>query len=280
MKKILAFVLLFVFLIILSSCTRGDNVKTIKVASTYPGLTELVAGDFDAEYARELAYADNKYSSYGCIVSVSNGKLCITNPSEPIKNPYRNISYPVGPGTIITYTLYGAGWVAYVDDSKGLDDVQLIANEQCVSILEPERGIYYVVTSSSTDVNSPEGGRSILRLTCDKENDKMIVERLATLETYPSWAILSEDKKSIYIVNMKCNTLEKGELKGGIVKYDIESGAIEQYDLPEYFGTLGVFAPVELDGKLYFGSQCGVFEFDLQTQESVWYPVYYEKFIK
>lgn len=64
-----------------------------------------------------------------------------------------------------------------------------------------------------------------------------------------------------------------------IVKMTLD-GKPEEIVWVDYFYTIGVNSIVKHEGELYCGSALGIYRYNPETGESLWYPMDYEKYVQ
>ena len=98
----------------------------------------------------------------------------------------------------------------------------------------------------------------------DTTTHEYSVERLARFDSTPCSFALSESGNDIYIATYT----------SGLIRVTLD-GATETLIPDEaWSGLIPSSTMVELDGKLYVGALMGIFEYDIATGESAWYPMY------
>ena len=271
-KYFIVFLLLFV--LVFSACTKGDsNVLHVK-SIDYNGLTELTAAEPDEEMIRNWILIDqNAYSDYTCCLTISGNQIVVSN-------------YDTYPNTYITQRTANGyfvgvdvgefdGWVKYFPHYSTLGPEiagpsRDVVNENCRGFVEEGSGnIVYLFTCDYAGLYPPGSGY-IYELHFPSLNGEREWEwvRVNEIEGIPLFLEYDRENKIIYIVS----SLE-------LVAFSLEDysvTALADLSLWQYSAATSM---VRLNDKLYIGMAMGIYEYDLTTAETKWYPMDYSKYV-
>ena len=264
-KKILSLTVLVIVLFGLvcnSVSCSNKNRKTLSVRSaSYPSLTELTSGEPDTRKHIWWNVDSNPYMYNECYVSVENGGLIVSN-YDPWSSASSQIAEVAGGIFIGTRKNYDYGFCKHY---SGLDtEGMLILDKACIGfIVKTERHVY-VITSEQTD-----GPRfsDIYELKWHGI-DQWECEMALHLENYVRCYYYSEMDNVLYAVT-----------SDSIFKITLDNKEAVPLFQNDYWKHIYHNSIVELNGRLYVGSNCGVHEYVLETGELTWFPMDYEKHV-
>lgn len=266
MKKYIAVVMLIVILF-MSSCTQSKANILPVVSLDYPGLTEMIAGDMDEDVIRGWTSIDlNPYWECCCHVSLSNDELIISNKVDYNESftMKGNIGYFVG-----VNIGHSDGWVKwYPTHSAWSPEIvgkpKLVADESCQGFIKVDNNKGYLFTYDTFD----DAIGYIYELVLPDINGEWQWQRVGQFSSCPLAFTYNEDTQMIYVATST-------ELASFSIK-DNEIVSLADLSLWQY---TGVTSMVELNDKLYLGMCMGVYEYDLNTKQTKWYPMDYDKYL-
>ena len=277
MKKSIIALLLIVSLLTLASCSAPN---TIEVASNdYMYLTKMTPGEFDKDLCSYYVLANYKWHNYSCRLSVENGKLFVSN--ERADMPYEqhemfNHGYLLG-------TDYGefSGWVRwclqeeliYPEGKRPTVEETVLSDENCRFIirLERETDCAFVVLDTVCMMDDYEADTLVYRF-----------ERIRTGSGYDYTLEFTEIASLGGDCTAYFNSIEEEcvylATDCGIYKLNYD-GAVETVVEEENFRYMVEITSIVLyEGELYCSSPLGIYRYNPETGESLWYPMDYEKY--
>ncbi len=271
MKKLYLCVVIL-FLLTFTAC--GSDVLSVKSVD-YEGLTRLTAAEPDEETIKRWTFITvNPYHGYNCVVSVSDGKLVISDSEEIPMSFVANGDYGYFVGVRDRHS--DNGWVQYCEYYGALpaekleivetppDPPRIIVNEGCRGFIKINNGLIYLLTGDSFSTGT--GG--VYALCLEYEKGEWVWERIATLPEAPHFHVYDAENKMIYMVT------SSALISFSLADYSVTT--LADLHLWEYSGTTSL---VQLNGKLYVGMPMGIYEYDLADGGTKWYPMPYEKLI-
>ena len=277
MKKTVIVILLILSLLTASSCSAPN---TIEVASNdYMYLTKMTPGEFDKNLCSYYVLANYKWHNYSCRLSVENGKLFVSN--ERADMPYEqhemfNHGYLLG-------TDYGefSGWVRwclqeeliYPEGKRPTVEETVLSDENCRFIirLERETDCAFVVLDTVCMMDDYEADTLVYRF-----------ERIRTGSGYDYTLEFTEIASLGGDCTAYFNSIEEEcvylATDCGIYKLNYD-GAVETVVEEENFRYMVEITSIVLyEGELYCSSPLGIYRYNPETGESLWYPMDYEKY--
>ncbi|MBR6578817.1 MAG: hypothetical protein IKK74_07730 [Clostridia bacterium] len=277
MKKSIIAVLLIVSLLTLASCSAPN---TIEVASNdYMDLTKMTPGEFDKDLCSYYVLANYKWHNYSCRLSVENGKLFVSN--ERADMPYEqhemfNHGYLLG-------TDYGefSGWVRwclqeeliYPEGKRPTVEETVLSDENCRFIirLERETDCAFVVLDTVCMMDDYEADTLVYRFerirTGSGYDYTLEFTEIASLGGDCTAYLNCKEEECIYLAT-EC----------GIYRLNYD-GTVETVVEDEDFRYMVQITSIVLyEGELYCSSPLGIYRYNPETGESLWYPMDYEKY--
>ena len=279
MKKSIIAVLLIVSLLTLASCSAPN---TIEVASNdYMDLTKMTPGEFDKDLCSYYVLANYKWHNYSCRLSVENGKLFVSN--ERADMPYEqhemfNHGYLLG-------TDYGefSGWVRwclqeeliYPEGKRPTVEETVLSDENCRFIirLERETDCAFVVLDTVCMMDDYEADTLVYRFERIRAGSgydySLEFTEIASLGGDCTAYFNSIEEECVYLAT-DC----------GIYKLNYD-GAVETVAEEENFRYMVEITSIVLyEGELYCSSPLGIYRYNPENGESLWYPMDYEKYVE
>lgn len=277
MKKTVIVILLILSVLTASSCSAPN---TIEVTSMdYPNLTKMLPGEFDENLCSYYILANYKWHNYSCRLSVENGKLFVSN--ERADMPYEqhemfNHGYLLG-------TDYGefSGWVRwclqeeliYPEGKRPTVEETVLSDENCRFIirLERETDCAFVVLDTVCMMDDYEADTLVYRF-----------ERIRTGSGYDYTLEFTEIASLGGDCTAYFNSIEEEcvylATDCGIFKLNYD-GAVETVVEEENFRYMVEITSIVLyEGEFYCSSPLGIYRYNPETGESLWYPMDYEKY--
>ena len=252
MKK---FALLLLLLILLfSSCSRG---KTLKVYMDGENRT-LKTGN---RFATLIDFSEGSVPLYN-VDLIGNDIIVGLGKSSPdifkVMPNYYSCYIGVDNGEF-------GGWIEYGKKDKDNpvfelipDDIKIILNENCQGLIDPRHWNNDVILLTGLGHLSTDIGKMYIL------NDGNVRE-IYDFNSCPQ-AYLWDDKEDILYIKTHDKIYSYKYDEEVEILYEFEKDYGEYYD----FFTKNI---VKRGNSLIFGSVIGVFEFDLETQKSYWYPL-------
>lgn len=279
MKKSIIAVLLIVSLLTLASCSAPN---TIEVTSMdYPSLKKISPGEFDESLCWKYILANYKWHNYSCRLSVENGKLFVSN--ERADMPYEqhemfNHGYLLG-------TDYGefSGWVRwclqeeliYPEGKRPTVEETVLSDENCRFIirLERETDCAFVVLDTVCMMDDYEADTLVYRFerirTGSGYDYTLEFTEIASLGGDCTAYLNCKEEECIYLAT-EC----------GIYRLNYD-GTLETVVEDEDFRYMVQITSILLyEGELYCSSPLGIYRYNPETGESIWYPMDYEKYVE
>ena len=277
MKKTVIVILLILSLLTASSCSSPN---TIEVTSMdYPNLTKLSPGEFDDKLSSDYILADYKWHNYSCRLSIENDKLFISN--ERADMPYEqhvmfNHGYLLG-------TDFGefSGWVRwclqeeliYPEGKRPTVEETVLSEENCRFIIRPERDADYafVILDTVCMMNNYDVDTLVYRFECISDesgyNYTLEFKELATLGGDCTAYLNCQEEECVFLAT-EC----------GIYKLNYD-GTLETVTEDEIFRYMVQITSIVLyEDEIYCSSPLGIYRYNPETGESLWYPIDYEKY--
>ncbi len=277
MKKTIIFVLLIVLLLTTVACSAPN---TIEVASNdYMDLTKMTPGEFDKDLRSYYVLANNKWHNYSCRLSIENGKLFVSNERADMPDEQHemfNHGYLLG-------TDYGefSGWVRwclqeeliYPEGKRPTVEETVLSDENCRFIirLERETDCAFVVLDTVCMMDDYEADTLVYRFERIRAGSgydySLEFTEIASLGGDCTAYFNSIDEECVYLAT-DC----------GIYKLNYD-GAVETVVEEENFRYMVEITSIVLyEGEIYCSSPLGIYRYNPETDESLWYPMNYEKY--
>ena len=275
MKKSIIALLLIVSLLTLASCSAPN---TIEVTSMdYPNLTKMLPGEFDENLCSYYILANYKWHNYSCRLSVENGKLFVSNERADVTDT-KSEMFPDG---YLLGTDFGeySGWVRWClheeliypeDRTPTVTEIQL-SDKNCRFIIRPDRHADYafVILDTYSMISDYSCDTVICRFERISDGSgydyKLEFNEIASLGGECTAYLNCEEKECIYFVT-EC----------GIYKLNYD-GTLETVTEDEIFRYMVQITSIVLyEGEIYCSSPLGIYRYNPETGESLWYPMNYE----
>lgn len=277
MKKTVIAILLILSLLTASSCFAPN---TIEVTSMdYPNLTKMLPGEFDENLCSYYILANYKWHNYSCRLSVENGKLFVSNARADITDT-KSEMFPDG---YLLGTDFGefSGWVRwclqeeliYPEGKRPTVEETVLSDENCRFIirLERETDCAFVVLDTVCMMDDYEADTLVYRF-----------ERIRTGSGYDYTLEFTEIASLGGDCTAYFNSIEEEcvylATDCGIYKLNY-GGTVETVVEEENFRYMvEITSIVFYEGELYCSSPLGIYRYNPETGESLWYPMDYEKY--
>ena len=280
MRKKTAIILILIALLIITTSCSAPN--TIEVTSNdYPKLTKMEPGEFDRDLYYDAVIAYYKWRDYSCYVSVENGELCVSNrkaDTSDTKSAFFSDGYLVG-------TDFGefSGWLRwflqedliYPEDGTPTVTETILSDHNCRFIIKPTRYSDYafVVLDTICMMSNVEDDTEIYKF--ERVSDglgydySLAFEKLAALDGECTAYLNCEEEECIYFATDR-----------GITKLNYD-GTVEKIVEDENFQYMYQITSIVIyDGEFYCGTALGIYRYNPETGDSLWYPMDFEKYVE
>lgn len=279
MKKTVIVITLILSLLISASCSEPNIIEV--TSKDYPNLTKMEPGEFDKGLSSDYVLANYKWGNYSCKLSVENGKLFISNESADM--PYEqhemfNHGYLLG-------TDFGeySGWVRwclqeeliYPEDRTPTVKETELSDENCRFIIRPDRHADYafVILDTVCMMNDYEVDTLVYKFECisDASGYDYTLEfnEVASLGGDCTAYLNCQEEECVYLAT-EC----------GIYKLNYD-GTLETVTEDEIFRYMVQITSIVLyEDEIYCSSPLGIYRYNPETGESLWYPMNYEKIVE
>lgn len=262
----------------LASCGK----QTLAVKSVdYPQITELTASEPDYDRIWNWYFTDNPYCYNDCFLKLNDNNELVIYSDEPRHQTHLfcgDSGYFVGlsigdyDGWVILYP-YDYGYISsekYSGPLKITPDMEpfIVAHENCLGFIKIDNKNGYMITSDYwgfEDENGNDIYSRIYRLYID-ENSNWQWELIGSTKENISAYFYDKESNGIYISGLN---------------------EITYFNLATYEFTTITQTPhfhrspasmVKLENKLYICWNMGIYEYDLETDEGLWYLIPHEKY--
>ena len=279
MKKSIIAVLLIASLLTLASCSAPN---TIEVTSMdYPSLTKMSPGEFDESLCWKYILANYKWHNYSCRLSVENGKLFVSNERADITDT-KSEMFPDG---YLLGTDFGeySGWVRwclheeliYPEDRTPSLKETVLSEHNCRFIIRPDRYVDYAFVILDTVCMMSDYEKDTVIYRFERVGDgsgydyRLEFNEIASLGGDCTAYLNCKEEECIYLAT-EC----------GIYKLNYD-GTLETVVEDENFMYMVQITSIVLyEGELYCSSPLGIYRYNPETGESLWYPMDYEKYVE
>ncbi len=252
-----------------SACT-SEHADTLAVKSIdYDGLTELTAAEPDEEMIKNWSLiSQNPYVDYICYLTVSGESLVVSNfhdsPNTFMTHRTTNgyfLGVDVGEfdGWVKYFPYYSAVAPEIVGSSRD------VVNENCRGFVEDWSRNVYLFTWDYAGLYSPGSG-VIYELRLPSLDGEWEWKQVAEVAGKPLFFEYDRENKIIYVVS----SME-------LVAFSLEDYSVTTLSDLSLWGA--ATSMVRIDNKLYIGMAMGIYEYDLATADTKWYPMDYSKYV-
>ena len=276
MKRLFLLILaLSCIMIHLTACT---SVNTIEVTSKdYPKLTKMEPSEWDEELYFEAIDADYEWRGYGCTLELENGKLTVKNGNYDLSaTNYVQFNH----GYLIGAYLWHDGWLRWFSHAsshypEGQEPIiRLLSKENCRYIIKEDNDNAIIVSVIPTIGVGDEyitDGETIIYdfdVIWDNNDDEDGYElSLTEIARFAgeTWAYCKDGEDFYFVTDQSITKMTR-------------DGQTEVLVRSEIFYQTGVDSIVLFEGELYCGSALGIYRYNPETGESLWYPLDFEKY--
>lgn len=283
MKKTVIVILIILSLLIASSCSAPNTIEV--TSKDYPKLTKMEPEkfDFEEEMEREIADLNDENFVYRvCYLTVEDDSLRVENNVDYFRTTQEetfNFGYLVGVniGEFDGWVRWFPYHTSHYPEGESPKSI-LLSKENYSFIIKEDNDNAFIVCEIPTFGVNKDGetsGETIVYdfdVICDKNDGEARYDISCTEIARFAGAVtayyLSEEDRCIYFATDM-----------SIVKMTFD-GKTEELVWIDYFHTIGVNSIVKFEGELYCGSARGIYRFNPETGESLWYPMDYEKYVE
>ncbi len=269
-KRTRCFALLILSLLLLCSCTaaKDSGADVLKVKSIdYNGLTELTAAEPDEAVIKKWSNSEaNPFWDCECYLTVSGDQLVVSNDSA---YETRFITHRTTNGYFLGVDVGEFdGWVKYFPHYSArqpeiVGPSRDVVNENCRGFVEESGNKVYLFTWKYAGLYSPGSG-FIYELRLPDSKGEWEWEKVNEFPGRPWCFEYDRENRIIYIVS----------------SFELLAFSIDDYSVTT-LADLSLWGSansmVRLNDKLYIGMAMGIYEYDLATAETKWYPIEYPR---
>lgn len=259
-KLVIIVALMLLTALFCNACSMGAPVLKVE-SRDYKGLRYMRAGEPDEWAVWKWNLASNPYHEYGCYVSEENGKLLVSvssgHESPDAFSMRGHYGYFVGvdmgefDGWLKCYPYFSA------QEAEIVDEPVMVSDKNCRGIVKVNNTLGYAF-----------GWTEIYKLVVP-EGEKEWTWAKTELDGMCLAYSYCEESETIYIATSK-------ELLALSV---VDDSVTVLADL-SLWGYAGEWSMLRLNDKVYVGMSRGIYEYDLTTGKSLWYPLDFEKYVK
>lgn len=257
MKYLKKLIVIFLFCVLLTSCSGKQEKYDIRVISTYPYLDGLSEG----AYSTPLDTLNDSYENCRCVVSAFQGKLLITD----------KISY----GNSVSGVSYKISFRDYWGDETGLfrqdenGDNEVITTESLVGIIPCANGEDFLAITGGI-----YGGKLHL-IVCGEDTDEYENVALRGMPLAFSYSDAENTESGCFYIATEKHLLrvDASAYLNGDPNAKI---TVKEYKVPNYWTNLEINSMCLIGNMLYMGTQKGVLSFYADMERYTYYPVDYE----
>ncbi len=277
MKKTVIAILLILSLLTASSCSLPNTIEV--TSKDYPKLTKMLPGEFDKYRGSDFILVTSEWHNYSCKLSIENGKLFVSNEEADI--PYAQ--YAMFSDGYLLGTDLGefSGWVRwclyeesiYPEDRTPSLKETVLSEYNCRFIIRPDRHADYafVILDTFCMLNDYDVDTLIYRFEpvhdASGYNYRLEFNEIASLGGDCTAYLNCKEEECIYLAT-DC----------GIYRLNYD-GTLETVVEEESFRYMVQITSIVLyEDEFYCSSPLGIYRFNPETGESLWYPMDYEKY--
>ena len=265
--RVLTMAMVLILLFLLSACSWGAPTLSV-ISYDYEGLHTMRAGEIDKRMLELWSYIEiNPYYGYMCHISEKNGMLFVSSDWE-----YDDTFIMCGNNGYFVGVDIGEfdGWVTYypyysVFAPEIVGEPRMVAGENCRGLIGIDDRNGYALTGLA-HLFTDRG--ALYRLSLPEGESDWTWSKVADLPGCPRAYDYHEEAQTVYIVTSQ-------EL---LALSTVDDSLTVLADLDPWRHS-GVTSVVALDGKVYVGMGMGIYEYDLATGQSLWYPLDFEKYV-
>ncbi len=278
MKRIALLILtLSCIMIHLPSCTSPNIIEV--TSKDYPKLTKMEPGEFDKHRGSDFILVTSEWHNYSCKLSVENGKLFVSNEEADI--PYAQ--YAMFSDGYLLGTDLGefSGWVrwclyeesVYPEDRTPTVKETVLSEDNSRFIIKPTRHADYafVILDTVCMLEDLDADTVIYRFEPISDGSgydyRLEFKEIASLGGNATAYFNCEEEECIYLAT-EC----------GITRLNYD-GTVETVVEEENFRYMVQITSIVLyEDEFYCSSPLGIYRYNPETGESLWYPMDYEKY--
>ena len=280
MKRLFLLILaLSCIMIHLTSCASPNTLEI--TSKDYPKLTKMEPGEFDKYRGSDFILVTSEWHNYSCKLSIENGKLFVSN--EEANMPYSQ--YAMFNDGYILGTDLGefSGWVRwclyeesiYPEDRTPSSKETVLSEYNCRFIIKPDRHADYAFVILDTVCMMADYDVDTLiyrfELVRDASGYDYTLEfnEIASLGGDCTAYLNCQEEECVYLAT-DC----------GIYKLNYD-GTLETVTEDEIFRYMVQITSIVLyEDEIYCSSPLGIYRYNPETGESLWYPMNYEKIVE
>ena len=265
----------------LTACTSANTIEV--TSNDYPKLTKMEPEkfDFEEEMEREIADLNDENFVYRvCYLTVEDDSLRVENNVDYFRTTQEetfNFGYLVGVniGEFDGWVRWFPYHTSHYPEGESPKSI-LLSKENYSFIIKEDNDNAFIVCEIPTFGVNKDGETSGETVVYDfdviwDKNDgeagyDISCTEIARFAGAVTAYCLSEEDGCIYFATDM-----------SIVKMTFD-GKTEELVRIDYFHTIGVNSIVKFEGELYCGSALGIYRYNPETGESLWYPLDFEKY--
>lgn len=279
MTRTIIIIFLIISLLTVCSCSSPNSIEV--TSKDYPNLTKMLPGEFDDDLCWEYILANYKWGNYSCKLSVEDGKLLISD--ERAEFPETQCAVFSDGYLLGTDLGEFSGWIRWCvqeeliypeDRTPTVKETQL-SDENCRYIIQPDRHVNYAFVILDTVCMMADYDVDTLIYRFERISDgsgynyTLEFNEIASLGGSCTAYFNCEEEECIYLAT-DC----------GIYRLNY-NGTLEAVVEEETFRYMvEITSIIFYDGDLYCSSPLGIYRYNPETGESLWYPMDYEKYVQ
>jgi len=277
MKKTVIVILLILSLLTASSCSAPNTIEV--TSKDYPKLTKMSPEAFDEQLYYDAINADYEWKGYGCTLKLEDGKLVIKNGNEDLSaTKYVHFNH----GYLIGAYLWHDGWLRWFPHAsshypEGQEpDIRLLSKENCRYIIKEDNDnalIVSVLPTIGVGDDYITDGETIIYdfdviwdMNDDEDGYELALTEIARFAG-ETRAYFKDGNDFYFVTDQSITKMTR-------------DGKTEVLVRSHIFYQIGVDSIVLFEDELYCGSALGIYRYNPETGESLWYPMDYEDYAK
>ena len=274
-KSVIVILLVLSLLILATSCTAPHSIEV--TSKDYPKLMKMSQSEFDEELYLEATNPDFKWHGYMCTLKLEDGVITVKNGNEDLNSTqYVQFNH----GYLIGASLWHDGWLRWFSHAsshypEGQEPIiRLLSKENCRYIIKEDNDnaiIVSVLPTIGVGDDYITDGETIIYdfdVNWDKNDEEDGYELALTEITRfagETRAYFKDGNDFYFVTDQSITKMTR-------------DGKTEVLVRSHIFYQIGVDSIVLFEDELYCGSALGIYRYNPETGESLWYPLDFEKY--